>query len=363
MKITQRNITVRELTDGYADNGDDGVVGFGGKLDIRPPYQREFVYGEKQREDVINTTIKGFPLNVMYWAKREDGTFEIMDGQQRTISLCQYVHSKFSREYRFFHNLTDDEKKAILDYEITVYICDGEASEKLDWFQTINIAGEKLTEQEIRNASYYGTWLTDAKKYLSRPNCAGYNIANQYISGKLIRQDYLETALKWVATRDNCDIKDYMGLYQHKPNANDLWLYFRSIIDWIKVVYPNPRAEMKSVDWGKLYAAHHADPLDGAALEVRVSELMMDEDITKKAGIYAYLLDGNENHLSIRQFSAKQKREAFERQGGVCVACSGVFAIDKMQADHITPWSKGGTTTSDNCQMLCDDCNRRKSNK
>ena len=50
MKIELKELTIRELVDGYEDNGDDGVIGYVGLLDIRPPYQREFIYKDKQRE-------------------------------------------------------------------------------------------------------------------------------------------------------------------------------------------------------------------------------------------------------------------------------------------------------------------------
>ena len=154
MKIALKEITVRELAEGYKDSGAEGVVGFGGKLNIRPPYQREFIYKEKQRDAVITTVKRHFPLNVMYWADCGDGTYEVIDGQQRTISICQYVAGDFAYEFRYFNNLTTDEKQEILNYKLMVYICTGTDSEKLEWFRTINIAGEKLTEQELRNAVY-----------------------------------------------------------------------------------------------------------------------------------------------------------------------------------------------------------------
>ena len=168
MKIELHKITVRELTDGFEDNNENGVRAYGGKLDVRPPFQREFVYKEKQRDAVIDTLTQGFPLNVMYWATREDGTFEIIDGQQRTISICQYVNGDFAFNFRYFHNLQPDEQAQILDYELQVYICSGTDSEKLKWFKTINIAGEELTDQELRNAVYAGSWVSDAKRYFSK---------------------------------------------------------------------------------------------------------------------------------------------------------------------------------------------------
>ena len=90
MNIELRKVTVRELTKCYEDNEELGVRGFGGKLDIRPSYQREFIYDQQKREAVITTIMKGFPLNVMYWAKRENDAevpYEVLDGQQRTISV------------------------------------------------------------------------------------------------------------------------------------------------------------------------------------------------------------------------------------------------------------------------------------
>jgi len=358
MKIELKEISVRELTEGYENNEDAGVFGYGGKLDIRPPYQREFIYKDKQRDAVINTVMKGFPLNVMYWAVREDGNFEVIDGQQRTISICQYVDGDFAFNNRYFHNLKDDEKEQILNYKLMVYLCSGPDSEKLEWFRTINIAGEKLTEQELRNAVYSGSWVTDAKRYFSKNSCAAYNIGGDYLTGTAIRQDYLETTIKWIS---NDDIEGYMATNQHKPNANPLWLYFQSVIAWVQSTFPTYRNEMKGVAWGTLYNSFKDVELDANKLEVEISKLMEDEDVTNKKGIYSYVLDRRERSLNIRAFSPNQKREAYERQKGICPACKEKFDIDKMEGDHITPWHEGGKTSAANCQMLCKECNRRKS--
>ena len=109
MKIELHEITVGEIAAGYTDNDEEGVTGYGGRLNIRPKYQREFVYKEDKRNAVIDTIVKNFPLNVMYWVKNEDGTFEVLDGQQRTVSFCQYVAGDFSVRDRAFHNLTSTE--------------------------------------------------------------------------------------------------------------------------------------------------------------------------------------------------------------------------------------------------------------
>lgn len=360
MKIELNEISIREVAENYVDNAEDGVVGYNGKLNIRPKYQREFVYDEKQRNAVIDTIRKGFPLNVMYWVKNEDGTYEVLDGQQRTISFCQYINGDFSIDNRAFHNLTKTEQDLILDYKLMIYFCEGNDKEKLDWFKIINIAGEKLTDQELRNAVYTGPWLTNAKLHFSKTSCAAYLLAKDYVNGSPIRQEYLETALSWI---NNGNVEEYMSIHQHDPNANELWTYFRNVIEWVKLTFTNYRKEMKGINWGVLYNQFKTNTYDTEKLEQEIQTLMIDDDVTNKKGIYFYVLTRNEKYLNIRTFTENQKRSAYEKQNGICKNCGKHFDIKEMEADHITPWHAGGKTSVDNCQMLCKDCNRRKSGK
>jgi hypothetical protein len=360
VKIELREVSVRELVKGYSDDGEGGVVGYDGELDIRPPYQREFIYKDKQREAVIDTVTKGFPLNVMYWAVRDDGGFEVIDGQQRTISLAQFVESEFAFNQLYFHNLPQDKQQVILDYKLMIYLCSGTDSQKLEWFKTINIAGEKLTDQELRNAVYSGSWVSDAKRYFSKTAGPAYGLASDLMNGSPIRQDYLETAIEWV---NDGDVEGYMATHQHDPNSNEIWLYFQQVIAWVRATFPTYRREMKGIPWGALYNTFKTEALDSAKLEAEVDQLMADEDVENKKGIYSYVLDRKERHLNIRAFSANDKREAFERQKSVCVKCGETFAIDEMEADHITPWHEGGKTNAANCQMLCVFDNRSKGAK
>ena len=360
MKIELKKITVRELTNGFEDNDENGVVGYGKKLDIRPPYQREFIYKDKQRDAVIDTITKNFPLNVMYWAVREDGNFEIIDGQQRTISACQYVNGDFSVDGLAFHNLTKDKKEQILNYELTIYFCSGTDSEKLEWFKIINIAGERLTDQELRNAVYSGSWVSDAKRYFSKNGCAAYGIGSDYLNGSPIRQEYLETAIKWIS---NGKIEDYMSKHQHDQNASALWRYFQDVITWVSTTFTKKRKFMKGVEWGTLYNTYKDEKYNTKEIEEETEKLILDDDVTKKSGIYPYILTRNEKYLSIRAFSDATKQKIYEKQKGVCVACKEKFEIEEMEADHITPWHEGGKTIEKNCQLLCKECNRRKSGK
>ncbi|MCC6146772.1 MAG: DUF262 domain-containing protein [Anaerolineaceae bacterium] len=363
MKIELHELTVREVAENYVDNAEEGVSGYSGRLNIRPKYQREFVYDEKKRSAVMDTIRKSFPLNVMYWVKNEDGTFEVLDGQQRTISFCQYVIGDYSIENRAFHNLTNTEKEQILNYKLMIYFCEGNDKEKLDWFRIVNIAGERLTDQELRNAVYTGPWLSDAKLKFSKSNCAAYLLSKDYVNGSPIRQEIFETALRWISKGE---IEQYMSVHQHDPNANELWMYFRNVIEWTGLTFTTCRKEMKGVDWGGLYDQFKDTMLDANQLEQEAQTLMMDDDVSNKKGIYPYVLTRNQKYLNIRAFTPGQKRAAYERQKGICPGqyCGGKhFEFDEMEADHITPWHEGGKTTAENCQMLCKECNRRKAGK
>ena len=366
MEIELHNIKVGEVVKDFIDDPELGCRGYGGRLNIRPPFQREFVYNEKQREEVIRTVKQGFPLNVMYWLRSGDGNFEMLDGQQRTISLCQYVNNSFSLDHVSFQTLPEDEQKKILDYKLMIYICEGEDSEKLKWFEIINVAGEKLTRQEALNAIYACTWLTDAKKFFSKPGCPAQARYEKYLNGKPKRQEFLATALRWIAARDGLkDAKDYMDLQKrnHTPDASELWEYFEAVFSWVKATFPNQRREMKGLDWGLFYNEYSKESYDAAELEKKISRLIKDREVTNKRGIYQYLLSGKEKYLSLRQFDDDLKAETYERQGGLCAICGEHFELEEMEGDHIKPWSEGGKTTAANCQMLCKACNRAKGKK
>lgn len=357
MKIELREITIRELTQGYEDKGHDGVFGFDGKLDIRPPYQREFIYKPEQRDKVIDTINKNFPLNVMYWAEKENGNYEVIDGQQRTISICQFFNGDFAFDFRYFHNLNQGEQDEFLDYKLMVYICSGTETEKLGWFKTINISGEPLTTQELRNAVFSGSWVSDAKTKFSKNNCPASLIGSDYMNGAPIRQDYLETTIDWIS---NGNIEIYMGNHQKDQNADELWNYFQLVIEWIGITFTEKRKFMKGVNWGELYNKFKDTKLDPKKLERETQKLLLDDDVTKKSGIYPYLLTKDEKHLSIRTFSEGMKHKVYLLQKGKCKKCGKKFDIKDMEADHINPWHSGGRTTEDNCQLLCKSDNRRK---
>ncbi|MFR3790666.1 MAG: HNH endonuclease family protein [Blautia massiliensis (ex Durand et al. 2017)] len=373
MEIIPKQIKVKDVFNGYADNGDDGVFAYGGKLAIRPPYQREFVYDDNQAEAVIQTVLKGFPLNVMYWVKTGTDTYEVLDGQQRTLSVMQYLSHKFSisidnKKY-YWDALPDDKYNAIMDYDFMIYICEGEESEKLEWFKVVNIAGEKLSDQELRNSVYTGTWLSDAKRYFSKRNCAAKRLSDRYITGDPNRQELLEKALKGICELHGIkEITEYMAQHKSDADADELWQYFQDVFNWVGKIFPKYYADMKGLDWCHLYNKYHTIPYNSAVMNSEVKRLHEDEEVQKTKGIYEFLLCRETDPyagrlLNLRAFDKRDKIAAYSKQNGVCPICKKHFEFDEMEGDHIIPWSKGGQTVPDNCQMLCKSCNSKKTDK
>lgn len=383
MKVELHRIKIRDIAEGFVDNEAEGVKGYGGRLDIRPRYQRNFVYDDKKRDAVVHSIRNDFPLSVMYWVRKPTGDenepwrYEVLDGQQRTISFCQFVDVCYTitenGNARNFNNLPEAEKEAFLDYELMVYICEGTEEEELEWFQVINIAGDPLGRQELRNAVYSGDWVTSAKEFFSKPGNGAKAIADDYMSVRWNRQEGLERAIEWAS---DGSIEDYMSAHKDDKDAEELWKHFKSVINWVTRVFPAKyyRKEMKKVDWGYLYSKYSKDfqAKDADRLEKEVARLFAqtgtDGDITKPAAIYGYVLGEPEKTLSVRTFSPKQKRAAYELQEGKCPYCvengnDQKYEFDEMEGDHIVPWSLGGSTTASNCQMLCKEHNSKKSDK
>lgn len=385
MKITEEKIPVRDLAQDYWEKNERGVFGYGGRLNIRPPYQRQFVYKGAQQAAVIQTVAAGyhpggaptyFPLNLIYWAKLLGGDFdyETMDGQQRTISICRYVDGGFAvgglfgrrdNDAMAFYNLPADQQAHILDYPLTVYVCEGTDSEKLMWFERINIAGEQQSPQELRSAVFSGPWVSAARRdFCSGGNAsAAHRLGGNYMKGKIDRQEYLETVLKWIGGGNTDEaIRNYMRVHQHDRDAEELWAYFKSVIRWVQAVFPEENKLMRGLAWGDMHRAFGAKftAAEAPKLQREVNKLLADDEVQRRQGIWEYVLTRDEKHLNLRLFDDEQKAAAYAKQDKKCKVCMLPFALKEMQADHITPWVKGGKTELENCQMLCKKCHDHK---
>ena len=325
--ITDLQITVRDLVNDYANDDENGVFGYGGKLTIRPAFQREFIYKDKQRDAVIDSVINGYPLGVMYWSKGEDENYECLDGQQRTISICDYVHNKFSIKVngypKIFNNLTNNEKENILNYKLLIYGFNGTDSEKLEWFKRINTPGTTLNNQELLNAVYTGEWLSDAKRYFSKRGCSAYTYSKGFVKGDVTRQDYLEKALIWAADKDDIkSLEDYMSIHQNDKDANYLWQYFCSVIDWTKRTFPDIDSKLtEKQNWGVLFNKWNWKQYNDKDLKAEIEKLLEysdDGEITKPDGIIPYVLSdrtpSDERFLSLRTFPNSMKLRNYNKQ-------------------------------------------------
>lgn len=379
--------TVAQLCEGfyYNDLEEKGVYGLNGQLVIQPEYQRNYIYAEKNGKaeyEVIDSVLKSYPLGLLYFNRRADGMLEVLDGQQRITALGRYRTDKFSyrlgdRE-RKFSALPDDKKQLVLQTKLRAYICEGTESEVKAWFRIINKAGFELTEQEKRNAEYSGPFVTLARAYFSNSKDSNVQKWSAYVKGDVKRQEILEVALAWVS-RGNID--QYMSTHRNDKNIEELRSYFDSVIAWVDSIFDEPYPEMRGLPWGDLYERFHTQPYDHTAVSEKVNELLADDYVQDRRGVFEYVLGGctETKLLNVRLFDKPTQRKVYNRQTAAakgkgesnCPLCaighdanhSKIWELKDMEADHVTAWSKGGGTTEENCQMLCRTHNRAKGNR
>ena len=386
MLTTLKTYTVREICNGFVYNELEGkgLFGLGGKLTIQPEYQRNYIYADGKKDvAVIQSILKGYPLGLIYFNKVADDKFEVLDGQQRITSIGRFVTGKFAIQddngmEQHFSGLPQDKQDKILNTELLIYECQGTESEIKEWFKTINIAGVPLNEQELLNAVYSGPFVTLAKAEFSNSQNANVQMWSAYINGSVNRQDYLATALKWVS-RDH--VSDYMSQHRYDDNINELKTYFTSVIDWASSVFTDVTNEMRGLEWGRLYEQYHQNAYNPVDVSTKLHQLYADPSVTNRKGICEYILGGcaDTKLLNIRIFSDVDKQAAYEQQTqtaqqqGVsnCPLCAigndnnhtRIWKLSEMDADHVTAWSRGGSTSLDNCQMPCKTHNRAKGNR
>jgi len=378
---------VSEIVSGFVYNELEGkgLFGLSGKLTIQPEYQRNYIYADGKKDvAVITSLLKSYPLGLIYFNGVSEDKFEILDGQQRITSIGRFTTGKFAIIYdgreHLFSSLPANVQKKITESTLLVYHCQGEESEIKEWFKTINIAGIPLNEQELLNAIYSGTFVTLAKAVFSNSKNSNIQKWGSYVSGTATRQDFMATALDWVSSSKRLAVDRYMADHRFDTNIDELKGYFNSVIDWVSGVFKDVEKEMARIEWGRLYEQYHKTSYDPTAISQKVQELYGDVYIKNRKGIFEYILGGcaEARFLEIRIFDEATKRTVYKKQtldaeaNGVsnCPYCavghdaakSKIWDIKDMDADHVTAWSKGGTTEVKNCQMLCKTHNRAKGN-
>ena len=392
MKTTLRtDITIEQVCEGFTYNEYEGkgLFGLSGKLTIQPEYQRNYIYADGKKDvAVIQSILKGYPIGLIYFVKVSDDKYEVLDGQQRITSIGRYVTNKFpikvsNEGEEWFGGLNKELRDKILQTKLTIYECEGTETEIKEWFETINIAGVPLNEQELANAIHSGPFVTLAKEEFSNSGNSNIQKWGAYIRGSANRQDYLRTALSWVskAYLDKNNLDGYMSLHRYDDNIHELKTYFNSVIDWISSVFMDVESEMQGLDWGRLYETYHKQAYDRNKVSATLKELLSDYYVKDRKGVFEYILGGcvEKSLLNIRIFDEVTKKTVYKTQTehaeenniSNCPLCAlgnnanklKIWKFSEMDADHVTAWSKGGATDKLNCQMLCKTHNRAKGNR
>ena len=379
------NLTIRDICEGFVYNELEGkgLFGLGGKLTIQPEYQRNYIYADGKKDvAVVESIIKGYPIGILYFNKTQDGRYEVLDGQQRITSFGRFITNKFAIKIdgieNYFGGLDKVLQEKIYNTKLLIYVCDGDEPEIKEWFQTINIAGVKLEEQEMLNAVHSGPFVTKAKAVFSNTQSPMMQKWSTYLSGKPNRQAYLHTALEWVSRGE---ISKYMSKHRWDNNIDELQLYFNDVISWIESVFPETYDEMRGLAWGELYEKYHNQPYNPTEIKIQIHELHDDPYINNFRGAFEYVLGRCQDKrlLEVRVFDKATKEKVYNQQTALakqqhisnCPLCAighdanrtRIWKLTEMDADHVTAWSKGGATDIANCQMLCQTHNRAKGNK
>lgn len=396
MKTTLEKYSVAEICDGFEYNEleQKGLFGMAGRLTIQPEYQRNYIYEDGKKDvAVIESVLKGYPLGLLYFNRKDDGRLEVLDGQQRITSLGRFLRNKFAVEVDGIpyncDGLNEGLRRKVLDTQLLVYICEGEGEnaekEIKDWFKTINIAGVPLNEQEELNAVFSGPFVSLCKAEFSNSRNPSIQRWETYVKGPANRQQFLATALKWVSrslsVRDEDKVSAYMSAHRRDTDISEIRTYFHTVIDWADAIFDDTYPEMKGLDWGMLYERFHAQAYNHTEISARVAELLTDDAVTNRRGVFEYVLGGctDTTLLHIRLFDKQTARKAYQDQTDLarlrgtsnCPFCAighdqnakRIWRLEEMEADHVTAWSNGGSTDLSNCQMLCKVHNRIKGNK
>lgn len=394
METKLKQYTVREIVKDFVYNEFEGkgLYGLSGTLTIQPEYQRHYIYGDGKLDvAVIHSILEGYPLGLIYFVDAsadfdDDKThLEVLDGQQRITSIGRFVTGKFAivldGKEQVFSSLSQSLQDKILEFPLLVYTCTGTEDEIKKWFQTINIQGLPLNDQELRNAVYSGPFVTAAKKTFSDPHAPLLAKWETYVKGNPRRQEILEVALSWVAQSKGQTTDEYMANHRHNTDAKELERYFTTVIDWVSATFKTTHKTLAGLPWGKFYEEYHAKSYDIDKLNQEVEDLLADDAVTAKKNVYEYLLGGKTRRelLSVRMFDKRTADAVYKTQTAAakgrgesnCPDCvlandankAKLWKRNEMEADHVTAWSRGGETTAANCQMLCKRHNRVKGNR
>ncbi len=387
IEVEKVKIKVRDIFNGY-ENKEGKTIGYNGKLNIRPEFQREFIYNPEQEEAVIHSVLDGFPLSLIYWGETENG-YDLIDGQQRTLSIMRFISNKYAirinyighkKISRTFEELSEEERNSILNYELDIALLKGTPDSKLKYFEIINTAGEKLNNQEMINAAYHGLFINQSRNLFSNKKSEFFTEAGadgnwiNFIVEKdsdIKRQLILEKMLKWVSLGKGKTIEEYVS-QNRENNSEEFKAEILKILKWSKETFAPESKDyydwMKKVKWAEVFYENEKKKAEDKVavkyedIPKRIKELSAMPGIDKNEGIPMFLVTGEEKYLNSRSFNKKDIINKWKEQDKKCASCGEAKDEDQIAGDHIVSWSKGGRTEYENLQVLCKRCNSSKSN-
>lgn len=415
------DVTLGELAEGYNDTSDDydgEVVSWNGKLNLRPKFQRSLIVDNDKEWQVrlLDSVVNGKPINDIYFGKINNSNFfdyktkyVLVDGQQRLITLLAFISGNLALMHnekgqihsRMFNELSDEEKNLILNYKPNINVSVGTEKAVLEWFKIINQPNHSLTNQEIRNATYTGPFIEDAKKYFSYSKANEKDNKTTIENGDILknerstyyyerfclgcdpnRQEVLEFALDLISYRDYIDsdfvtsderINEYLRIHRYDENANELVSYYKKVYDWITdVFYHNDNNFLKKYKastyqavrhqpWAEIYHKYHNIDLTEED-KIRITDRckfwvsLGASWYNKASGIFEWVLRGEKveemSMLYPRCFREGEKRHMYELQGGIDPITEKYFDYCEAECHHIVPWKNGGLTVLDNLIIL-----------
>ena len=147
-----------------------------GDLDLQPEYQRKYVATPKIASKLIESVIMDVPIPVIYLAEEQDGTYSVIDGQQRLTSFLSFINGKYPSGDTFkltglkvykelnrktFSDLEKEHQNKIRKTTLHTIVIKKESNEdvKFEIFERLNTGSIKLNEDEIRNTVYRGNYI------------------------------------------------------------------------------------------------------------------------------------------------------------------------------------------------------------
>jgi hypothetical protein len=398
-----------------------------GELLLQPTYQRNYVATDLIASKLIESILLDVPIPVVYLAEEQDGSYSVIDGQQRLTSFLSFLDGKFpdNRPFklsglkvlpeinrRFFIDLDSELQKKIRSTTIHSIIIKKESNPdiKFEIFERLNTGSTKLNEDEIRNTVYRGKYI-DLLAELSENQ--GFHILvrkdnfkkRMIYRGMILRffalseKSYLnyKSSMKQFSNKELRDNKD-LSASKEKEYRNR----FEHCLDLVKVVFgemafrrymPGENGEVGKwgesqinmalydlqmvgfVNYSKNDVLAKADLIREGLLDLMINnqqfrELLIwqtsDTDkLKKRFRIYMDMLETiiGDPSYSQRNFPFSVKLELFNANPFCAISGQKILAIEDSEVDHIIPYSKGGKTEINNAQLVLRYFNRAKKDK